>query len=50
LGAIRADAETAAARKGDDHDRAARHEYLTIFNCEGYQAWSYRARCAMPEA
>jgi hypothetical protein len=34
LGAIRADAETAAARKGDDHDRAARHEYL---------AASYRA-------
>jgi hypothetical protein len=28
LGAIRADAETQAARKADDHDRAARHEHL----------------------
>ena len=34
LGVIRADAETAAARKADDHDRAARHEHL---------AASYRA-------
>jgi conjugative relaxase-like TrwC/TraI family protein len=34
LGAIRADAETTAARKADDHDRAARHEHL---------AASYRA-------
>ena len=28
LGAVRADAEAAAARKADDHDRAARHEQL----------------------
>ena len=28
LGAIRADAEAAAARKAGDHDRAARHEHL----------------------
>lgn len=28
LGAIRADAETAAARKAGDHARAARHEHL----------------------
>lgn len=34
LGAIRADAETAAARKVGDHDRAGRHETL---------AASYRA-------
>jgi hypothetical protein len=34
LGVIRADAETDAARKADDHDRAARHEHL---------AASYRA-------
>ena len=34
LGVIRADAETAAARKAGDHDRAARHEHL---------AASYRA-------
>jgi hypothetical protein len=34
LGAIRADAEAAAARKAGDHDRAARHEHL---------AASYRA-------
>jgi hypothetical protein len=34
LGAIRADAEAAAARKTGDHDRAARHEHL---------AASYRA-------
>ena len=34
LGAIRADAEADAARKTDDHDRAARHEHL---------AASYRA-------
>ena len=34
LGAIRADAEAQAARKADDHDRAARHEHL---------AASYRA-------
>jgi len=34
LGAIRADAEADAARKADDHDRAARHEHL---------AASYRA-------
>jgi len=34
LGALRADAEAAAARKDDDHDRAARHETL---------AASYRA-------
>jgi hypothetical protein len=34
LAAIRADAETAAARKADDHERAARHETL---------AASYRA-------
>jgi hypothetical protein len=34
LGVIRADAETATARKADDHDRAARHEHL---------AASYRA-------
>jgi len=34
LGAIRADAEAAVARKADDHDRAARHEHL---------AASYRA-------
>jgi conjugative relaxase-like TrwC/TraI family protein len=34
LGAVRADAETEAARKADDHDRAARHEHL---------AASYRA-------
>ena len=34
LAAIRADAETAAARKAGDHDRAARHEHL---------AASYRA-------
>jgi hypothetical protein len=34
LGAVRADAEAAVARKADDHDRAARHEHL---------AASYRA-------
>src|SRR5262249_14908163 len=34
LGAIRADAEAVAARKADDHDRAARYEHL---------AASYRA-------
>src|SRR5262249_10355591 len=34
LGAIRADAEAAAARKAGDHDRAARHDHL---------AASYRA-------
>jgi hypothetical protein len=36
LGAVRADAETDAARKAGDHDRAARHEHL---------AASYRAMC-----
>ena len=34
LGVIRADAETAAARKAGDHDRAARHEHLAA----SYQA------------
>ncbi|HEY6313886.1 MAG TPA: hypothetical protein VIY52_24235 [Streptosporangiaceae bacterium] len=52
LGACRADAETAAARKASDHDRAGRHETLAASYRalhDHYQQWEHALNQAMTD-